>query len=375
MAEVSSAQGRAGEESGLPPWTYTDPDFFALECARILRPAWQIVCHQSDIAERGQYATLAFLGAVIFVIRGEDGVIRAFRNVCRHRAARLLDEPFGQCRSRIVCPYHAWTYDLQGRLIGIPERGDYEPVDPEKLGLTPVELGICGGFVFVRPAPGGPDFAEFSAPFREEFALYRTEDMRALGRVTLRERAVNWKVATDNYVDVLHLPVAHRGLWDLVGDSYRLEAEAGTCRISSRLQKETARTWSNRAYCNILPETDHLPPSHRDSWRYLKLWPNLAFDLYPDQMDFMQFIPLSPARTLLREIPYALPDERREMRAARYLNWRINRVVNREDQDLIERVQAGLQSPDYVPGPLPRSEAGLRDFAARMRRELPVCRT
>ena len=90
-----------------------------------------------------------------------------------------------------------------------------------------------------------------------------------------------------------------------------------------------------RAYLKFLPEVDHLPQDRRRHWVYLKLWPNLAFDIYPDQIDFMQFVPLSATRTMLREISYALPDARREMRASRYLNWRINRIVNVEDKDLI----------------------------------------
>ena len=102
------------------------------------------------------------------------------------------------------------------------------------------------------------------------------------------------------------------------------------------------------------------------------MWPNLAFDIYPDQVDFMQFIPISPTRTLIREIAYALPDDRREMRAARYLNWRINRVVNAEDSALVERVQAGMASSSYGSGPFAASEVCLIDSARRLRKLLPV---
>jgi len=360
-------------ETGLPAWTYTDPDFFAAERAKIFAPSWQIICHESDIAERGRYATLNFMGALIFVMRGDDGALRAFKNVCRHRAARLLDEPFGECASRIVCPYHAWVYDLRGRFVGLPEREGYAPFDAGAHHLKPLELGECGGFLFVRSHAGGESFKEFSAPLRDDFALYKTAEMRAMGRVTLRERAVNWKVATDNYVDALHLPVAHDGLSGLVGKTYKLSVQGGAHRITASVENAPGQSLSVRAYRKFLPETDHLPAGRQRQWLYLKLWPNLAFDIYPDQIDFMQFIPLSPARTLLREISYALPDARREMRLARYLNWRINRVVNVEDKGLLERVQAGLESGDYEPGPLSRDEICLRDFADRMRKELPIC--
>ncbi|MFQ5564250.1 MAG: aromatic ring-hydroxylating dioxygenase subunit alpha [Parvularculaceae bacterium] len=368
------AETQADIETGLPAWTYTDPEFFALERDRIFAPSWQLVCHQSDIAERGQYATLNLLGALAFVVRGDDGAVRAFKNVCRHRAARLLDEPFGRCKSRIVCPYHAWSYDLQGRLIGVPERAGYEPLDMTALNLRPLAFGEAGGFIFVRFGDVGPSFEDYATSFRAELDLYKTADMRALGRITLRERAVNWKVATDNYVDALHLPVAHDGLNSLVGESYRLHVDGDAHRITSTIENLPATSLSVRAYRKFLPDAERLPEERRRAWVYLKLWPNLAFDIYPDQIDFMQFIPLSPSRTLLREISYALPDSRREMQAARYLNWRINRIVNLEDKDLIERVQAGLETGDYEPGPLSRNEICLRDFADRMRRELPVCR-
>jgi carnitine monooxygenase subunit len=108
------------------------------------------------------------------------------------------------------------------------------------------------------------------------------------------------------------------------------------------VEKESANP-SERAYQKYLPEAEHLPPSHRRKWLYYKLFPNVAFDIYPDQVDFMQFLPVSSTETVIREISYALPDERREMKAARYLNWRINRRVNAEDTELIARVQQGCK--------------------------------
>src|SRR5207245_10406054 len=107
-------------------------------------------------------------------------------------------------------------------------------------------------------------------------------------------------------------------------------------------------------------------------WTYFKLWPNLAFDVYPDQIDFMQFLPVSSTETLIREIAYGHPDARRGMRAARYLNWRINRRVSLEDKALIERVQAGMASTNYSCGPLGEGEVCLRSFARRMRALIPA---
>ena len=118
----------------------------------------------------------------------------------------------------------------------------------------------------------------------------------------------------------------------------------------------------------------HLPPERQRLWVYFKLWPNVAFDIYPDQIDFMQFLPVSPTSTLIREINYAIPDDRREMKAARYLNWRINRRVNAEDTALITRVQLGMQSASFIAGPLGKSEVCLRSFARKLRRLIPETR-
>jgi phenylpropionate dioxygenase-like ring-hydroxylating dioxygenase large terminal subunit len=127
-------------------------------------------------------------------------------------------------------------------------------------------------------------------------------------------------------------------------------------------------------YQSVLPDSPHLPAGRQRLWTYFKLWPNVALDLYPDQIDFMQMIPISPTETLIREIAYAHPDERREMRAARYLNWRINRRVSLEDKALIERVQSGMGSRSFTPGPLGRGEVALRSFARRLRELIPESR-
>jgi phenylpropionate dioxygenase-like ring-hydroxylating dioxygenase large terminal subunit len=139
------------------------------------------------------------------------------------------------------------------------------------------------------------------------------------------------------------------------------------------VEKESANP-SERAYQRLLPRVEHLPESHQRKWLYYKLFPNVAFDMYPDQVDFMQFLPVSGTQSVIREISYAIPDERREMKVARHLNWRINRRVNAEDTELITRVQLGMQSPSYKAGPLGTSEVCLRSFARKLRAMIPEAR-
>jgi phenylpropionate dioxygenase-like ring-hydroxylating dioxygenase large terminal subunit len=137
---------------GLPGWLYDNARFFREEQDKVLRPSWQIVCHLNDILKAGDFHTFDFLGESTVVVRGKDGGARAFANVCRHRAARLLDGPSGHC-GRIVCPYHAWTYALDGQLIGVPHRRDLpRPGDGQAgpgsragRGLSRLRLRAAGG--------------------------------------------------------------------------------------------------------------------------------------------------------------------------------------------------------------------------------------
>ncbi|HXY97272.1 MAG TPA: aromatic ring-hydroxylating dioxygenase subunit alpha [Steroidobacteraceae bacterium] len=362
------------EALSLPAWIYRDAEFFERERQAIFRNSWQLVCHVSDIPRAGDFHTFEFLGESVVVLRTGEGAVRAFHNVCRHRGARLLDGPAGHCGRRIVCPYHAWTYALDGRLIGLPQPDNFAGLDTTQHGLKSLEHEVYMGFVFVRFAPGLPSVRAMAAPYERELAAYRFEELVPMGRAALRTRAVNWKNVADNYSDGLHINVAHPGLTRLFGRGYRIEARPWIDKMWGMLRDTPSSNWSERLYQQLLPAVERLPPERQRLWTYFKLWPNVAFDIYPDQVDFMQFLPISPTETLIREIAYAHPDGRREMRAARYLNWRINRRVSLEDKALIERVQAGMASSSYTMGPLSSGEVCLRSFAQRMRTLIPESR-
>jgi carnitine monooxygenase subunit len=367
------------DDWSLPGWLYFDPEFFEAEKKALLRAAPQVVCHENEIPQPGDWRTIEYLGESVIVIRGDDGAVRAFSNVCRHRGSRLVDGN-GGCAKVLTCPYHAWSYARDGRLVGVPHRHEYPGLRTEDHGLFPVALEKWRGFIFVTLEPGAPSVAEMMAPYEHEVAPYRFEELEAIGRVTLRPRPLNWKTIADNYSDHLHIPVGHPGLTRLFGRNYRIEAQAHVDRMEGDLIEKESANPSERAYQRYLPRVEHLPESHQRKWLYYKLFPNVAFDIYPDQVDFMQFLPVSATETVIREISYALPDAdmpekwRREMRAARHLNWRINRRVNAEDTELITRVQLGMQSPAYVAGPLGTSEVCLRSFARKLRRLIPEAR-
>ncbi|MBC7985435.1 MAG: aromatic ring-hydroxylating dioxygenase subunit alpha [Sphingomonadaceae bacterium] len=370
--EIRLASDQAGWS--LPAWTYQDEDFLAIERQRIFLPAWHLVCHLADIPNPGDWRSFTMMGELAVVLRGKDGAIRAFHNVCRHRAARLLDGEGGNCGARILCPYHAWSYGLDGRLLGVPFVEEYEDFDRADHGLSPIEHTVFAGFVFIRFEPGGTPLADYLSPVADEMALYRFEEMAPLTPIRGRVREVNWKNASDNYVDALHIRVAHPGLDSLVRDTYRLSTDRGVDKIFASIEDARGQGTSVRAYRDLLPEVDHLPPERQRMWTYWRLWPSLMFDVYPDQIDFMQFIPLTATSCILRDGAYALPDDRRAMRLARGLNQRVNRDVNAEDRGLIERVQAGMGSSSFSQGPLGRNEISLRAFAERMRETIPLSR-
>jgi phenylpropionate dioxygenase-like ring-hydroxylating dioxygenase large terminal subunit len=361
------------KDLSLPGWLYFDPEFFEAEKHAFLRAAPQIVCHEKEIPQPGEWRTLEYLGESIVVIRGDDGEVRAFSNVCRHRGSRLVDGEAG-CSKVLTCPYHAWSYARDGRLVGVPHRHEYPALQTEKLGLVPLALETWRGFLFITLEPGSPSVHEMMAPYEHEVAAYRFEELEAIGRMTLRPRPLNWKTIADNYSDHLHIPVGHPGLTRLFARNYRIEAKEHVDRMEGDLVEKTSESWSERAYQRLLPKAGHLPASHQRKWLYYKLFPNVAFDIYPDQVDFMQFLPVSPTETVIREISYGLSDKSREMRAVRYLNWRINRKVNAEDTELITRVQLGMQSSAYVAGPLGTSEVCLRSFSRKLRRMIPEAR-
>ena len=355
----------------LPAWIYSDPRFFELERQKIFRQTWHIMGHVSDAPNAGDYVTLDVLGERVVTLRDETGTLRSFHNVCRHRAAKIAPQARGSCGHRLVCPYHAWSYGLDGRLAGVPKWQGFEDLDKATHGLHPVEQEIFQGFIFVRFEKGLPHIAEMMAPYAHELEPYALETLVPNGRVTLRPRTVNWKNIADNYSDGMHIGVAHPGLTRLFGSTYKIEAREWVDKMSGELQQNASENWSERHYQNLLPSLEHVPADRRRLWAYYKLWPNVAFDIYPDQVNFMQFIPVSPTETMIREISYVHPHVSRELNAARYLNWRINRQVNAEDTALIAGVQAGMASSSYTKGPLSPKEVCLLSFANRMRTLIP----
>ena len=232
----------------LPGWTYNNAEFFALERRDLLLKNWQIVCHVNEVAKPGDYATLEMLGERAFVIRGDDGALRAFHNVCRHRAAAVVRGATGHCNQAIRCFYHGWAYELDGRLKALPAEATFANLNKADFGLKPLEIEIYMGFVFIRFVAGGAGVAERLAPYHDELAAYRIEEMVPWGRVWDVDIPVDWKNVMDNYLEGYHVPVGHPGLYRLFGTSYEVEARPGNiARAIGWLRDKESSNWTRAA--------------------------------------------------------------------------------------------------------------------------------
>ncbi len=359
----------------LPAWTYRDAAFFAREREHLFLANWQIVCHASEVAEPGAYGTLNLLGERAFVVRAEDGRLRAFYNVCRHRAAAVVSGTGGTCSGAIRCPYHGWTYGLDGRLKAVPAEASFPGIDKQTLGLRPLDIEVFLGFVFVRFRSGGPSVAERLAPYADELARCRLPEMEPIGAEWSFDRDVDWKTVMDNYLEGYHVPVGHPGLYRLFGSRYEVEVHEGyVSRAVHWLRDARSPNWSEGHYQTLLPTMTHLPEDRQRAWAYYSLLPNLGLEVFADQMDFFHVLPTGPGQCTIRGRSYRLPDPSRRLRAAQYLNARINRQVQVEDDVLIRAVQAGLGSESYVAGILSEKEAGVRQLHDMVRAALPEAR-
>jgi phenylpropionate dioxygenase-like ring-hydroxylating dioxygenase large terminal subunit/AcrR family transcriptional regulator len=359
----------------LPAWVYHSEEFHALEREHVFVPSWQVVCHVSELPETGDYVTFEFFGRRGFIVRGADGALRAFHNVCRHRAHEVVQGERGRCAKFLTCRYHGWTYHLDGRNRSVSAPDTFPKFDRSQFGLEPIELEVWLGMVFVRFQSGEPSVADRMAPHHRELSHYRMDEMVPLDETWTHELAIDWKNVVENYVEDYHFPIGHPGLSALMEPQYDREVfPAGTMRLSHRMREKPLRNWSAERYARFLPVIEHLPEDMRRRWTYFGLFPNVFFDIYPEWLDYFHVLPLGPGRTLIRARSFGFKDDRREMRAARFLCARLNARVQREDEVLTRSVQRGLESGAYTQGVLSGKEVVLAGFQDWLRECLPVAR-
>jgi choline monooxygenase len=333
--------------STIPASWYVDPRVLELEHRTVFRRAWQVAGRHDDVRAPGDYLTCELPGGEpIVVVRGADRSLRAFYNVCRHHAAAVVTDSHGSA-TQFRCPYHGWTYGLDGSLKGTPDFAEVCDFDRSAQGLVPVECDVAEQWVFVRPERDGPGLPAFLGP-----ALTRHLADRGLSSLQWMERRhytldCNWKVFVDNYLDGgYHVPHLHKGL-DSVLDytSYAIENGARFCLQSSPLVADGAE-----AATGAVRAGDRAP--------YFWIYPNFMINCYGGAMDTNLVLPLGVDRTeVLFDFYFADVSDAR--RAHNRASIEVADRIQEEDLAICASVQRGLRSRAYTSGRLSvRREAG-----------------
>ncbi|MFG2309266.1 aromatic ring-hydroxylating dioxygenase subunit alpha [Streptomyces sp. NPDC048566] len=372
-----SRQSSPGEAlDALPARYYTDPDIARAETQRIFEKSWQLVCHESDLPGPGARLSATAAGRDVLVVRTEDGSLAAHLNACRHRGTRLVTEPEPSGKA-IRCPYHGWTYKLDGTLVGAPEARQIPCLDKPKLGLHRVKVETFLGFVFVNLDLDAVPLAESCAGLVEAVGHYADADLVPVGKDRIHrippdgEQHANWKVIVDNYLEGYHVPVAHPSLMRLLDyQAYTVDIQESYALFEAPLRDKPSSNWMERLYQRLAEPIPGLTEADRRIWRYAVIYPNTLIDFYPDHVLAWTALPTAQDRAAIPGAFYTRRGESARTRLARRLNIHIGWVTTDEDADLVERVQAGLATPGYEPGPLSRREAAVGWFAHKVRQDL-----
>jgi phenylpropionate dioxygenase-like ring-hydroxylating dioxygenase large terminal subunit len=362
------------DRRGLPGWSYHSPALLELEKEYVFRNHWQIACHVSDIPDAGDYLAMDVVGERALILRGKDGVVRAFNNMCRHRGSRVVADDKGHCRNALVCPFHGWVYNLDGTLRGAARPATFPDLDKNEFGLLPLDVEIWMGFVFIRFERGPqPSVAELMKPVAAEMAHYRSEAMAPTSGVWTQTSPVNWKSVRDVDNEGYHVAMAHPALQDLYGATYFDEPFVnGLSRSFATYNRNAGRRWSVRHYTAVAPEQKHLPDYLKKAWVYYGIFPNSVISLMPETVQFYQEFPLSTGKTLLRGAVYRNRDESRAQAAARYLSYRIDRETMNEDVQLTVWSNESMLSRSFNGFYLSDLEYGVRTHHDHLRKVLPV---
>jgi choline monooxygenase len=334
------------EARTIPAAWYTDARMLALEQRAAFAGSWQLVARVDQVREPGQFVSAEIAGEPVVVVRGSDGVLRGFFNVCRHHAAAVLTEPAG-CVKRLVCPYHGWTYTLEGQLKAAPAFEDVRNFDPDHNGLVPVATETWENWVFVRITGQGPTLRDYLGP--EVIAEVAQLNLSSLHWFERRHYLFdcNWKVFVDNYLDGgYHVPYLHKGLGSVLDyHKYTIENGRRHCLQSSPMVTRNAESATGAV-------------RKGDRALYYWFYPNFMFNWYEGVMDTNLVYPRGVDQTeVIFDFWFADVSE-----AAQDFNRASIDIANRvqdEDEGICRSVQRGLRSRAYDTGRLSvRREAG-----------------
>jgi choline monooxygenase len=367
LASLDTAS--ASVPPALSPHLYLDPAVLPLEDERIFSRTWQFAGHVAQLPDPGTYLTANAGTQPVLVVRDDEGELRAFRNVCRHRGSRLLSGS-GECKKAIRCRYHGWTYRMDGQLIGVPEGRQIPGLDKSALGLFPARVEVMSGLVFVNLDMDATPLSEQVAGLPERLAPYGFERLRPVVENETSQPA-NWKIVVDNYLEGYHVPIAHPGLMRLVDyKRYDVELFDDWVWFDAPMRDKPSGNFLERTYQRLVEPMPGLRPEDTRVWRYIFIYPNTTIDLYPDQVGIWQILPKGIDAT--HDVAMTLLPRGGSLRtrAAQLANRKVNELVSDEDVDLVANQQAGVATHGFEPGPLSRREAAVGWFADRIRADL-----
>lgn len=321
----------------LPAPLYFELDTFAREREAIFFRTWQLVSHRSPLSQPGDYITFDLLGEPLLLVRGHDATLRAFYNVCRHRAG----PPAEGCGSRKLfrCAYHGWTYDLDGRLLHAPEFEGVHGFDPHEFALAPVRVAEWFNLVFVNLDPDARPLQTVLGPMTSQAERFDFPSMQLAERRTY-DMKCNWKTYIDNYLEGYHLPSVHPALnRELDYNEYLVEPSPGYVRQWSPIRGAQPGDTTPRRYAEA---------RHDLTTDYFWAFPNWMLNCYPDNVSVNIILPIDPERTLAI-FEFYLPADQLNQPAAK-ASVEFSHQVQLEDVAICETVQRNLHSRSYQRG-------------------------
>ena len=345
----------------LPAEFYVSREYFDREIDTMFRRMWICAGREEEIANPGQFVTRELPGDNIIVTRDASGAVRAFHNTCRHRGTRLCTEATGTFGGSIQCPYHAWTYGLDGRLLGAPHMDDVPHFRKEDYPLRKVHADTWDGHVFLNLTESPRRLAEQLGELVPKFRSWRMEELRLGHRITYDVKA-NWKLVIQNYNECLHCPNLHPALNKL---SHYLSGENEPLRptyMGGRMDlRPGVATLSMDGTCprEFLPG---LPDDDRRRVYYYAIFPNMLLSLHPDYMMVHTLWPIAPDRTINVCEWHFHPEELRRPGFDASDAIEFWDMTNRQDWHVCELSQQGIASKGYQPGPYSNREDLLYAF-------------
>jgi Rieske 2Fe-2S family protein len=356
---------------------YASEAVWAEERERIWFGGWIGIGREAEIAEPGDFIVRDLAGESIIVTRNRDGDIRGFYNVCAHRGTKLLDETgagdCGHVSKAFKCPYHAWAYDLDGRLVGTPNVDEDEGFERAAYPLHAIGAEAYAGFLFVNLADGlqrRPLLEQLREGTESitNFERYRMDELR-VGRRIVYEVKANWKIVVENYNECLHCPTIHPELVQVV-PLYRFgEVWDEETRDDGNWMIEGATSFTRTGTSTLPPFPDLLPDDYRMYYGTFQ-FPNVMLNLHPDAAMVYYALPTGPAHTtvvseyLFRPETIASPDFAPEPVVELW------DLISKQDWEVCERAQTGVSSRAYRSGVYPRKDRFLFDFNEHYRREM-----